>query len=61
MRKNELTDQINVPRVFSDRANQFMRKGIVGGWKSELTVQMSELIDEVIVARLVENSIVFDY
>lgn len=60
MRKNELTDQINVPHVFSDRANQFMRKGIVGGWKSELTVQMSELIDDVIVARLVENGIVFD-
>jgi hypothetical protein len=59
MRNNELTDQINVPHVFRDRANQFMRKGVVGGWKSELTVHMSELIDEAIVARLAENGIVF--
>ncbi|GAA1002874.1 sulfotransferase [Acrocarpospora pleiomorpha] len=54
MRDNDLRFEINHADLREGRedATPFMRKGIVGDWKRELSTYDSELIDDTVVARL---------
>ncbi|KAK5851316.1 hypothetical protein PBY51_002119 [Eleginops maclovinus] len=48
MRKNNMSNYSTVPRVFMDQTkSEFLRKGIAGDWKNQLTVAEAEYFDTV--------------
>ncbi len=61
MRNNDLRFQINHPDPTDERGTHFMRKGIVGDWRNEMSAEDSALLDAEVVAPLEAQGVFLRY
>ena len=63
MKNNDLRFQMNVPDLREDRVGvgAFMRKGVVGDWKEEMSLADSEYLDATVVAPLEKAGVFLTY
>ncbi|XP_068102656.1 sulfotransferase 1 family member D1-like [Hyperolius riggenbachi] len=62
MKKNKMTNYVTCPTTVMDHTiSPFMRKGICGDWKDQLTVAQNELLDQYLKREMSDTDLTFRY